>query len=77
MTSTLIHTLIEEIDTKIGNTPFYTLPQLVEVNLFGSMLSARDALKNGKISFIRISSRRSVIPRASLLEYLKTNLSKV
>jgi len=68
--------LVDELNEKLGDKPFYTLRQLISVGFFGSMHAARRALQEGRISFVRISPRRSVIPRTVLLEYLRKNFSE-
>ncbi len=73
--SKLMINLVEELNEKLGNRPFYTLRQLTSIGFFGSMPAARSALKDGRLSFVKISPRRSVIPRGVLLEYLRNNIS--
>ncbi|HEY4831642.1 MAG TPA: hypothetical protein VIH61_03680 [Waddliaceae bacterium] len=73
MSTQLIDGMIEEVNKKLGDRSFYTIPELVSLGLFGTVQAAREALKNGRISFIRVSERRCVIPRKCLVQYLKNN----
>jgi len=70
-----IDTLIEELESKLGETSFVTIRQLVDCGIYGSMSGARIALSEGNLPFIQISERRRVIPRLVLLEYLRNNIS--
>lgn len=74
MTLQLIDGVIEELNQKIGDRAFFTLPELVSLGLFGTVQTARHALEEGVIPFIRISERRCVIPRTALLEYVRKNM---
>lgn len=71
--SQLMDGLVKELNKKIGDRTFFTLPELVSIGLFGTLQTARHALKAGKIPFIRISERRCVIPRHCLIQYLENN----
>lgn len=75
--SQLIDGVVKELNEKIGDRAFFTLPELVTLGLFGTVQTARHALIDGNLPFIRISERRCVIPRAALLEYVRNNLSDI
>lgn len=75
MTTQLMDSLIEELTTKLGDRPFYTLRQLTSIGVFGSMSAARQTLKEGRLVFVKISPRRLVIPRSVIIEYLRNNMS--
>lgn len=75
--SQLMNGLVKELNEKIGDRAFFTLAELVSIGLFGTMQTARHALKEGELPFIRMSERRCVIPRAALLDYIRNNLSDV
>ncbi len=62
--------LVDEINRKLGDQSFYTLRQLISIGIFGSMHSARQAIKQGRLSFIKISPRRCVIQRKTLLDFV-------
>lgn len=72
--SAVIDLLIEELDSKFGYRAFYTLRDLKNIGYFGSLSAARKALSEGRLPFIKISSRRHAIPRCALLAYLRSNL---
>ncbi len=74
MSHNLMDQLSEEINKKLGDRPFYTIRQLISIGLFGSMHAARVALKKGQLTFVKISPRRSVIPRSVVLAYLNANV---
>lgn len=75
--SQLMDGLVKELNAKIGDRAFFTLSELVSIGLFGTVQTARHALKGGEIPFIRMSQRRCVIPRAALLDYIHNNLSSL
>lgn len=77
MSVLLINILIEELTKELGDRHFYTIHDLTEVGFFGTKQAARKALKNGKLAYVKISPRRSVIPRAALLDYLRNNISEI
>lgn len=76
MTSHLLNCLVEELNVKLGDRPFYTLSELKSIGFFGSLPSARRALREKRLAFVKISPRRFVIPRTVLLEYLRNNISE-
>lgn len=65
----------DQLTKQLGDRQFFTPRELTDIGIFGSLSNARDVLKEGNLRFIRISARRSVVPRAALLEYLRHNLS--
>lgn len=76
MIARVIDSLVEELNSKLGNRQFYSLRELTSIGFFGSMPAARMALKEGRLIFVKISPRRLVIPRSVLLEYLRNNVSE-
>jgi hypothetical protein len=68
--------IIDGLDQKIGDHPFYSVRQLVSSGVFGSMASARRALKQGRLSFVKISPRRFVVPRHEILQFLENNFDR-
>lgn len=76
MATCLMNSLIDELNHKLGDRPFYTLRELTSIGFFGSMPGARKILQEGRLTFIKISPRRLVIPRSVILEYLRDNMSE-
>ncbi len=72
----LMDLLIEELNQKLGDRPFYTISELVSTGFFGSKPGARALLKEGRLTFIKISPRRLVIPRSVVLEFLRNNITE-
>ena len=70
----LINILIDELTKQLGDRHFYTIHDLHAGGLFKTKQSARNALKNGKIAHIKISPRRTLIPRSALVDYLRDNI---
>lgn len=66
--------LIEEFETLLGNKPYFTAKQLIELNIFGSQSAAIAALNRGTLPSIQISSKRRVIPRSAVIQYFRHNL---
>lgn len=77
MSVLVLDLLIDELTKQLGDRQFYTIRDLKTIGVFGTAQSARKALKNGELAYVKISPRRCVIPRAALLEYLRNNLSEV
>ncbi len=76
MSKKIIDSLVKEIDDYLGYRTFYSLRDLTNIGYYGSMAAARRAMKEGHLSFVKVSQRRCVIPRKSLLDYLSKNLSE-
>lgn len=66
--------LVQELDNLLEKKPYFTLSQLIELGLFGSNSAASTALKRGLLPSIKISPKRTVIPRSAVLDYFKANL---
>lgn len=73
MTAPLINLLIDELTKQFGDRQFFTIHDLKALGFFGSTHAARKALKEGLITYIKISPRRCVIPRSIILEFLRNN----
>lgn len=76
MTAPLVTSLIDELNETLGDRPFFTTRDLHDLGFFGTLESARLALKDGRLAYIEISPRRRLITRAALLEYLLKNYSE-
>jgi hypothetical protein len=70
-----LNLISEDFAKEIGCLQFFTIKDLQNLGVFGTKYAARRALKNGQLSYIRISDRRRVVPRSVLLEYLRNNIS--
>lgn len=77
MSVPLLDLLADEIIQKLGDRHFYTIRDLQILGIFGTAYSARKALRNGSLFYVKISPRRRVIPRAALLDYLRNNFSEI
>lgn len=69
-----LEALVEEINRQLGDRPFYTLPELSSIGIFGSLQSTRKILKEGKLTYFKVSPRRCVVLRTDLLEFLRKNI---
>lgn len=76
MTVQVNNILIDELTKQLGDRNFYTIRDLKTLGYFGSLQAVRMALREGKIAYIKISPRRSLIPRVALIDYLRNNLSE-
>jgi hypothetical protein len=74
--STIMNSLAEELVKQLGDRQFYTARDLHTFGLFQTLFAAREALKQRKISYIRVTPRRRLIPKAAVLKYLRDNLSE-
>ena len=75
MSSPLMDSLIEELNKKLGDSPLITTRQLISCGIYGSLSAARQALREGRLPFIKISLRRFVVPREELLNFLLNNFA--
>ncbi len=76
MTTELQDSLIQELVTRLGDKEFYSVSELVTIGFFGSKPGARLALRQGALTFIRISPRRIAIPKQALIAFLRDNLEE-
>lgn len=74
--STSIEFLVQEFDNFLVNKPYFTPAQLIEIGLWGSSSAASAALKRGDLPSIKISPKRTVVPRSAVVEYFRNNLIK-
>jgi hypothetical protein len=72
--STSTESLIKELDTFLGNKPYFTGTQLIEIGLFGSASAVTSALKKGLLPSIKISPKRTIVPRSAVVKYFRENL---
>ena len=72
----LMELLIDELNLKLGDRPFYTISELVSTGIFGSKPGARALLQDGRLTYIKISPRRLVIARHVVLEFLRNNMTE-
>lgn len=74
--STSTEVLVEEFNKFLGKKPYFTPKHLIEVGLFGSYSAAYTALKKGAIPSIKVSPKRTIVPRSEVLKYFRENLMK-
>ncbi len=65
--------MIAEFSEKLGDRQFFTVQDLQLFGLYRTLESARKALKNGDLPYIRVSPRRRLISRAILLKFIRDN----
>ena len=70
MTTDTLVDILKEIDQQLGERSFFTPRDLQKTGLFGSAQAVRIAIKDGRISYLKISPRRFIIPRSALITYL-------
>ena len=66
--------LVEELGKALGDKPYFTGNQLIEIGLFGSASAVNAALKIGSLPSIKISPKRTVVPRSAVIQYFRNNL---
>lgn len=69
------YSFLDEITEKVGNKSFCTTNDLIEIGLFGSHNAVLVALRRGDLPFIRISSRRFIVPTKDLLDFVERNFN--
>lgn len=68
-----IEEIIAQFEKKLGNDDFFSPSQLVKAGVFGSKTSCRNALIKGTFPCLKISPGRTLIPRASIIAYLRNS----
>jgi hypothetical protein len=68
--------IIKKFEERLGNEDFIRPSQLVSIGLFGSTAAVRNALRDGILPFIKVSSHRTLIPRECVLEHLRKSCSQ-
>lgn len=66
--------IIEKFESKLGSEDFVSPAKLVNCGMYGSRAAVRNALDKGVFPFLKVSSHRVLIPRESVLEYLRKSL---
>lgn len=66
--------LIQEFEQLLGKKPYFTTAHLIQIGLWGSATAATAALKRGDVPSIKVSPKRTVIPRSAALAYFRKNL---
>jgi hypothetical protein len=66
--------LVKEFDNFLGKKPYFTPAQLIEIGIWGSHTAATASLKRGDLPSIKVSPKRTVIPRSAVLDYFRKNL---
>jgi hypothetical protein len=69
-----IESLVKEFEEFLGDKPYFTRGQLINIGLWGSSTAAATALKRGDLPSIKVSPKRTVIPRSAVLQYFRKNL---
>lgn len=68
--------LLQEINKNLGDIAFFTKRQLVKpYGIFGSIRAVHLALESGQIKSVKISARRTIIPRSEVLNFISRCLS--
>jgi hypothetical protein len=74
MTTQITEALLKAFEVQLGDSFFITVRQLVDYGFYGSLSSARQALLQGQLPIVRVSKRRILVPRPSLIEFLRQNI---
>jgi hypothetical protein len=67
------HSILNEVSEKIGNKSFCTANDLIEIGLFGSHNAVLVALRRGDLPYLKVSSRRLIIPKKDLIKFIERN----
>jgi len=66
--------IIDKFAEKLDGKDFVQANALVKAGVFGSSTAVRNALKKGTFPSLRVSSHRTLIPTAAVIEYLRNSL---
>ena len=75
MTTSELESLHTELLDLLKGYSFVTFEQVVDLGIFGTSQGVRRAVRDGHLTCIKISARRRVIPRQSLVDYLLKSIS--
>lgn len=67
--------VIDDINKKLDDVLFLTFSEVKALGVFGSSRAIRSAIRDGRITSVRVSPRRCVIPKSSIVSYIKLNIS--
>lgn len=76
MTTIASDSLVKEFDELLPKAPYFSISELIELGLFGSSAAANAAIKRKVIPSIRMSPKRTVVPRSAVLDYFRKNLAE-
>lgn len=74
--STSTESLISEFEKLLGPEPYFSPRRLITLGICGSPSAAAALLKRGSIPSIKISTRRTVVPKSAVLEFIRQNLKE-
>jgi hypothetical protein len=72
-----LESVLEKFDKLIPKKEFLTVAELRKTGLFGSSSATLKAVKKGLIPRIKVSCRRSLIPRESILKFIQDNFQEI
>lgn len=75
MTTSELESLHTELLDLLKGYSFVTFEQVVDLGIFGTSQGVRRAVRERQLKCIKVSARRSVIPRQSLVDYLLKGIS--
>jgi|ERR1700676_379644 len=64
----------DEFSDMIGGLHFYSVRQIVNLGIFGSLVSVRRSMYAGELPYIKVTPRRSIVKREDLIEFIKSKL---
>lgn len=67
--------LIKEFDEHLPKKPYFALSELIDIGLFGSSSAVNAAIKRKDIPSIKVSPKRTVVPRSAVVDYFRKNLA--
>lgn len=63
--------------TQCLDRPFFTVRDIKNLGIFGSLQAIVSALDDGRLHYIRVSPRRRIVPKQALIEYIHRNSSRI
>lgn len=69
-----IEMLVAELDLYLEPKPYFSISHLRTLGLLGSHSALNAAIKRGILPSIKISSKRTVVPRSAVLAYFRNKL---
>ena len=68
--------LIKEFDDHLPKAPYFSITELKDLGIFGSHAAAHAAIKRKDIPSIKVSQKRTVVPRSAVVDYFRRNIEE-
>ena len=71
-----INSIVKRFNSLLPDKEFLTPAELTKSGLFGSASATLSAIRQRKLPSVRVSNKRTLIPKESVLKYIENNFSE-